>query len=597
MVAAGSAGPANRNGLFVGPMDDTDRFELVGLGLVGGEGVTWCGRYTGRLHHPVTYAIKQIQPPPPRSSSVWPTRSDMRRWLDQRFLLQTVTNDHLVRLVDVFLGPPPHRRGDVQLVPDGVEFATPYLVMEWVAGLTVAERVERRLDPIGVRVQWVLHIAEALDALHSYTRTSGNPMLHCDVKPDNCIVHPERGAVLVDVGALRGLDDGVDSRGLHTERYAAPEVLADATAPRSTASDLYGLGALAYFCLVQDDPPAATRAGAVDQMRAALTAAAAAAGVGDAAAVTEAVLAMLAPDPAARPTHPKAWARSLVAATTGPPRDASESGRRRAGPAWQATTAGTGLPARRTGRYAAALVTLAAASAVAATQLPISRFGPATQSAGQVGATPVGTSAPAPPGPAAALSPSATSPARAPTSTPSGVISAVLPTASAGSAAPLSRTPRTTAPSPLVRETPAPAGTRAGSAVPATAPRATLQIQSLFASRCIDVRGPSPDDGTPLQLWDCINTPEERWSWDGSRLRGFADKCIDVRGPSSANGTPVQLYSCVEEPQQQWTLTLDGELRVFGDKCLDVQGPVNANGTSLQIWDCQDLPQQKWRFY
>lgn len=257
-------GASEPNGLFVGPMDDTDRFELVGLGLVGGEGVTWCGRYTGRLHHPVTYAIKQIQPPPPRSSSVWPTRSDMRRWLDQRFLLQTVTNDHLVRLVDVFLGPPPHRRGDVQLVPDGVEFATPYLVMEWVAGLTVAERVERRLDPIGVRVQWVLHIAEALDALHSYTRTSGNPMLHCDVKPDNCIVHPERGAVLVDVGALRGLDDGVDSRGLHTERYAAPEVLADATAPRSTASDLYGLGALAYFCLVQDDPPAATRAGRGD---------------------------------------------------------------------------------------------------------------------------------------------------------------------------------------------------------------------------------------------------------------------------------------------------------------------------------------------
>jgi serine/threonine protein kinase len=128
-------------------------------------------------------------------------------------------------------------------------------------------------------------------------------------------------------------------------------------------------------------------------------------------------------------------------------------------------------------------------------------------------------------------------------------------------------------------------------------PPATLQIQSLFASKCVDVRGPLKDDGTPLQLWDCINVPEERWRWDGKRLRGFGNKCIDVQGPSAANGTPVQLWTCENVSQQKWTLTSSGELRGYGGKCLDVRGPESENGTPLQIWDCEGVAQQSWRFF
>ncbi len=381
---ARAGGSGQPNGLFVGPADDSDRFELVGVGLSGGEGVTWCGRYAGRLNHPVTYAIKQLQPPANDAPAVWPTSSDVRRWLDQRFLLQTVTNDHLVRLVDVFLGPPPHHRGDVVGSPEGVEFATPYLVMEWVEGLTVAERVARRLDPVGDRMGWVLDIAEALEALHSDSRTSGNPMLHRDVKPENCIVHPQRGAVLVDVGALRGVDDGADPRGLHTERYAAPEVLADTTAPRATTSDLYSLGALAYFCLVEDDPPTASQLGRTEQMRAALTIAAERHQVADVAGVTEAVLVMLSPDPAARPSLPRSWARSVVSATTGP-----RSGHRRRPPAGPGESRTVGGPParRRAGRYAAALVALTAAGTVAATWGIVAAAGPSASGCARSGAS------------------------------------------------------------------------------------------------------------------------------------------------------------------------------------------------------------------
>jgi hypothetical protein len=44
---------------------------------------------------------------------------------------------------------------------------------------------------------------------------------------------------------------------MHSQFYAAPEVLADLSAPRDPASDLYSLGGVAYFCLTGADPPPA----------------------------------------------------------------------------------------------------------------------------------------------------------------------------------------------------------------------------------------------------------------------------------------------------------------------------------------------------
>lgn len=609
------------NGLSVGPTDDPDRFDLVGLGLAGGEGITWCGNYAGRLNHPVTYAIKQLQPPGGNQPDAWPTPADLRRWQDQRFVLQSVTNEHVVRLVDIFLGPPPHRPGDFDRHPLEAQYRTPYLVMEWVDGLTVAERVSRRLDPVGVRMTWILDIAEALESLHSESRTSGNPMLHRDVKPENCIVHPQRGAVLVDVGALRGLDDGMDPRGLHTERYAAPEVLADAMAPRTTASDLYSLGALAYYCLVGDDPPCASQADAAERMRRELSSAVVGHRPADVAGVVDTMLAVLARDPTARPSRPLAWARSLVealarsAAQSSAPASVSASASVRADAVltsrhrasgerwrWGQPSAAAARPNRRI-QYAGALAAVAVAGIVATTRWPdpaaITSSVP-PESAGAAAATSVPGSASAGfrvPSLAVAeadvrSSATATGTPRAVTASPVVAPSSPAPTAGQGrprpGRTPAASTPTTTTSGP----------TTSGPATSSTGSVATgQQVQSMFASRCVDVHGPSTDDGTPLQLWDCINVPEERWSWDGGRVRGFGGKCLDVRGPSTDNGTPVQLFTCVDGPQQQWTLTADGELRVFGSKCLDVRGPENANGVALQIWDCVGVPQQKWRFY
>ena len=40
----------------------------------------------------------------------------------------------------------------------------------------------------------------------------------------------------------------------------------------------------------------------------------------------------------------------------------------------------------------------------------------------------------------------------------------------------------------------------------------------------------------------------------GAEIRGYGGKCLDVRGPSTANGTPVQMWDCVGVANQRWTI-------------------------------------------
>lgn len=297
-------------GLRLGPDVDPDRFALLGPGLRGGEGILWRARYAGALTAPLDYAIKQIRPPVGADPS-WPTPDDRKRWQDQRHLLASMRHDHLVPVHDFFLGPPPHSPGQCPAV-DGLEFAVPYLVMDFIDGPSLDTSVRRGDGDLITRLRWVRAIADGLTALHSSTRTAGNPMLHRDVKPANCVLHEDRGAVLVDFGTLRTLDDGYDARGMHTRHYTAPEALEDPSAPRDAATDLYSLGAVAWFCVVGDDPPAADEHHADAILRAELVSAVHRWGVQRADEMVDHLLRMLASDPRIRPTRPARWADELL---------------------------------------------------------------------------------------------------------------------------------------------------------------------------------------------------------------------------------------------------------------------------------------------
>lgn len=308
--AAGGAGDRDDDrplpGLRIGPDDEPDRYEIVETGRAGGEGITYRSLYRGDLAAPVQVAVKQVLRPA-GAHPAWPTQADRERWRDQVQILQTGPSPHLVRVREFFLGEHPHPAGHG--VARAPRHRQPYLVMEWVPGPTLHEAVTAGgLTPVQA-VALVGQLADAVESLHSATRTAGNPMLHRDIKPANCIVDPQRGLVLVDMGTLRRFDEGVDTRRPHSPGYTAPEVLADLAAPRAIASDLYALGAVAYFCLVGHDPGDPTTPDARQVMRAELAAAARRHHVHRSVAST--VLAMLDPDPQQRPPSPRRWAEQL----------------------------------------------------------------------------------------------------------------------------------------------------------------------------------------------------------------------------------------------------------------------------------------------
>lgn len=207
------------------------------------------------------------------------------------------------------MGEPPHARGTA----GARESTVVNLTMEWVEGPTLAAHVRGvpvNGPELSDRLRYVHDIASAVAALHSHTRSAGNPVLHRDLTPANYILHASRGVVLIDITGMRLIDDGFDPLGRHTPAYTAPEVLRSPNEPREPSSDLYAVAAVAVFCLTGEDPPSFV--GAQDEFGAHvadLLRAAAGAAKPDAAA--EHLLRMLEPDRLKRPTDVLAWSRTL----------------------------------------------------------------------------------------------------------------------------------------------------------------------------------------------------------------------------------------------------------------------------------------------
>ncbi|MGW0214692.1 protein kinase domain-containing protein [Micromonospora chokoriensis] len=125
-----------------------------------------------------------------------------------------------------------------------------YLVMEYVEGEPLSARVRAagRLDAATT----MSVLAQAADALHT-AHLAG--IVHRDVKPGNLLVKADGAVVLVDFGIARSRDmAGLTAANmvLGTASYMSPE---QATGqPVSAATDVYALGAVAYFCLAGQPP-------------------------------------------------------------------------------------------------------------------------------------------------------------------------------------------------------------------------------------------------------------------------------------------------------------------------------------------------------
>ncbi|MEZ6197395.1 MAG: SUMF1/EgtB/PvdO family nonheme iron enzyme [Planctomycetota bacterium] len=127
-----------------------------------------------------------------------------------------------------------------------------YLIMEYVAGENVRERVRRKgALAVDEAVTIVLGAARGLAAAHA------RGIVHRDVKPDNILISKTGEVKLADLGLARAAD-AVDSlqtsKGLFmgTPQYAPPEQF-ESVRDVGPPGDVWAMGAVLYHCLTGED--------------------------------------------------------------------------------------------------------------------------------------------------------------------------------------------------------------------------------------------------------------------------------------------------------------------------------------------------------
>lgn len=121
----------------------------------------------------------------------------------------------------------------------------PYLVMRYVAGGSLAERIKEGGVPLQTAVRWLTRIAHALDFAHQ------QGIVHQDVKPSNVLLDQSGQLYLTDFGIAGALQTAQETPA-GSAAYMAPEqARGEAVDARS---DVYALAVMAYELLTGQRP-------------------------------------------------------------------------------------------------------------------------------------------------------------------------------------------------------------------------------------------------------------------------------------------------------------------------------------------------------
>lgn len=159
------------------------------------------------------------------------TRRMLLRFSAERQILANLNHPNIARLLD-----------------GGIYEGVPYLVMEYIDGISIVEYCRKNKLGTAARLQLFGTVCAAVEYAHK------NLVVHRDIKPGNILVTPEGVPKLLDFGIakLLRLEDGDLTQTRTTERmmtpeYASPEqVRGDLI---TTSTDVYALGVLLYELL------------------------------------------------------------------------------------------------------------------------------------------------------------------------------------------------------------------------------------------------------------------------------------------------------------------------------------------------------------
>jgi serine/threonine protein kinase/Flp pilus assembly protein TadD len=140
-----------------------------------------------------------------------------------------------------------------RLIDGGVTSSgLPYLVMEFVDGLTIEQYCEARKLDVGARIALMRQVLEALVYVH------GRGVIHRDLKTSNILVDAQGNAKLLDFGTARFLDASGDTAITKTGVFAFTPECASPEQVQGKAltfsSDIYSAGVLLYRLLTGRPP-------------------------------------------------------------------------------------------------------------------------------------------------------------------------------------------------------------------------------------------------------------------------------------------------------------------------------------------------------
>jgi len=162
-----------------------------------------------------------------------------RRFRNERQTLAALDHPNIVRLLD----------------GGSTEDGSPYLVMDYVEGMTITVYCDGRRLSITERLELFRIVCGAVHYAHQ------NLVIHRDLKPGNILVTAEGVPKLLDFGIAKLLNPEFSAqtllvtqadRRLMTPEYASPEQVRGQ--PVTTATDVYSLGVLLYELLTGHRP-------------------------------------------------------------------------------------------------------------------------------------------------------------------------------------------------------------------------------------------------------------------------------------------------------------------------------------------------------
>jgi len=134
----------------------------------------------------------------------------------------------------------------VPLYSYGEHAGSPYLVMRYLGGGTVADRIRQGAVDLAGAERWLRAMAEALDFAHQ------RGVIHRDVKPSNILLDEQGNAYLSDFGIAGTLADARSGVPTGSAAYMSPEQGRGEAVDRR--ADVYALAVTLFECLTGKKP-------------------------------------------------------------------------------------------------------------------------------------------------------------------------------------------------------------------------------------------------------------------------------------------------------------------------------------------------------